>query len=238
MRRGAARRGTGARPCPILIWLPLPPRPGHAFQYACLPACKTYTTKPTPHHLWRITPHDPPPPPQRSAAQHTAQADAQKHERALPRPSTSMGSPVDILDQMSAILAPNPNLPRVCFTPYLRGWGRGGGVGVCVGGGHGRGGAHTHGHLTGRAGLESTTLLLGVARNWRGARCGPPPRAQPAAPVRASPGGRAKAADARQQGSRKGWLGHPSLGWAGPGRKTQKLVSALLGWAGLGWAGL
>lgn len=31
----------------------------------------------------------------------------------------SMGRPVLILDQISAILAPSPNLPRVCRTPYL-----------------------------------------------------------------------------------------------------------------------
>ena len=32
---------------------------------------------------------------------------------------TSTGSPVLCLLQMSAILAPSPNLPRVCRTPYL-----------------------------------------------------------------------------------------------------------------------
>ena len=32
---------------------------------------------------------------------------------------TSTGIPVDCLDQMSAILAPRPNLPRVWRTPYL-----------------------------------------------------------------------------------------------------------------------
>ena len=32
---------------------------------------------------------------------------------------TSTGNPVLCLLQMSAILAPSPNLPRVCRTPYL-----------------------------------------------------------------------------------------------------------------------
>lgn len=32
---------------------------------------------------------------------------------------TVMGRPVDSLDQISAILAPSPNLPRVCATPYF-----------------------------------------------------------------------------------------------------------------------
>ncbi len=32
---------------------------------------------------------------------------------------TSIGRPVLILDQISAILAPSPNLPRVWQTPYL-----------------------------------------------------------------------------------------------------------------------
>ena len=32
---------------------------------------------------------------------------------------TSMGKPVLFFDQISAIFAPRPNLPRVCRTPYL-----------------------------------------------------------------------------------------------------------------------
>ena len=81
---------------------------------------------------------------------------------------TSTGKPVDILDQMRAILAPRPNFPRVCFMPYLVPVRQGKGTqGLTV---IEEGGRSLRGHQRGRGGVKEKTRLRARGRACRG--CG------------------------------------------------------------------